>query len=114
MHDIERMRYHVFNQDTKYVETFLKDALMFPTDKFSNMPRARYHSPTGLPWVPTGRYFEDYITTGKFMRDLDVVGYSINPDHLENLNVDWLNILSHGTSSEGRVISISIRNISRI
>ena len=101
----------MFNRDKKYAENFLKDALMFPTDKFSNMPRTRYHSPTGLPWIPSGRYFEDYISSGKFMTDLDIVGYSVNPGHLEDLNVDWLNILSYGTRSEGRYWNRKIKFI---
>ena len=100
-HDIDKMRYHVSNQDTKYVEKFLKDALIYPTDKFSNVPSSRYHSLTGLPLLPSGRYYEDYISNYKFMRVLDIVGYSINPEHLKNLNIDWLNIISHGSSSSG-------------
>ena len=108
-HDAEKMRYHVLNEDKKYIEKFLTDALVYPTDKFSNLPRSRYHSLTGLPWILSGRYFEDYISTGKFARDLDIVGYSINPEHLENFDVDWLNILSFGTSREGTHLNRKIK-----
>ena len=72
----------------KFVENYLIGALQRPTDKIA--------SSTSL--LPTGRFFTDFILNLKFLNRIDIVGYTINPEHVRG--VSWSKILSAVTNSK--------------
>lgn len=45
-------------------------------------------------WSPDGRFMEDYLfhKTLKIFRTLDVIGFSVNPEHCHG--IDWNNIIA--------------------
>ena len=64
--------------ESEVIVQHLIKALKTPTDKFSSRKN----------FIPSGRFFEDYIGRWKYLLTLQVVGFSLNPEHLD------LNILS--------------------
>jgi hypothetical protein len=70
------------------VESFLASALQRPMGKFK-----RRHMV-----FPGGRFFHDYFQSFKFLRPLKAVGFSLNPEHLRGLSVDWSHVLPTPTS----------------
>jgi hypothetical protein len=70
------------NLDASIIEDYLIDALRQPADKFSRRNSL---------W-PSGRYWADYIWPLKFLRRLEIVGYTINPEHTSA--VDWKRVMS--------------------
>jgi len=57
------------------VTHYLTRALLQPKDKFSN----RFH------WWPSGRFMEDYIVPMKFLRPIRAIGFTLNPEHVEEV-----------------------------
>jgi hypothetical protein len=62
----------------------LIDALQKPTGKMSSVNR----------WSPDGRFVEDYLLhkSLKFLQRLDIVGFSVNPEHCYGIN--WTTIIT--------------------
>jgi len=74
----------------KSIEKYLIHALQQPTDKIS-----RHNS-----IIPSGRFFTDYIMNFKFLNPLEVIGYTINPEHVKG--VAWNKIV--GAVPHSRVV----------
>lgn len=74
--------------ESEVVEKHLSEALLFPSDKAWR--------PYSWTMLPTTRYLEDYVYSGKFLASLKFVGFSLNPEHIPSENaLDWLTSCLH-------------------
>ena len=59
-------------------ENHLATAMIKPKGKFK----------TRNNWFPDGRFFEDYFWKHfKVLRTLDVVGFTLNPEHVQGISI---------------------------
>ena len=65
------------------ITTFLIRALKQPTDKLSSY---KWY----LPF--TGRFYSDYVKTFKFIKQMSIIGFTINPEHVKG--IDWDEVIS--------------------
>jgi len=92
-------RSDVLLYNSKEQEKFLIDALNEPKGKISDKNKM----------IPSNRYFQDYYfhNTFKLFRKMDVLGFTLNPEHSKNIN--WQNIYVY--NNKVRVIVLRRGNI---
>lgn len=65
------------------IEKHLHESLLSPRGKMSHHDH----------WMPDRRFIRDYFLRGKRKDTLKVVGFSLNLEHLSQVNISWDNII---------------------